>query len=321
MPDNRPPCRSSYVVVLTLLLVSILGNSAFSQPGNANDDVGRIHFGDVIDVDFIGSIEHDWRGTLTPDGFLNGLDELSGQISGLCREPRELATEIETIYSAILRSPKVVVTIIDSSQRPQARIDGSVRTPSRISVRRIVRLNEIIALAGGLTDDTSGEIEIIRPARLSCAGGLGNDSSVRVIKLSDHLKGIDDADPIVSSGDMIEVRRAVPIYVYGAVQSPRALVFRDGMTLQKAIDAVGGRSKNADMTRVVILRRGSQGVETITISATDAKKGIFPDETLRIFDIIIIPSRGDAEIKFPPVLPGQLPPRPENDMPLIVIEK
>lgn len=319
--SNRWHLRFDVIAKLLVFLLFLSILPVFPQTETEDDELGRIHFGDVIDVDFIGSIEYDWRGSLTPDGYLDGLDELSGQISGLCREPAELAKEIERIYSTMLRSPQVVVTIIDKSKRPIAKIDGAVRSASRLSIRRKARLNEVLSMAGGLTDDASGEIEILRPAKLSCNGDSGNEGSLRIIKVSDHLKGDEDANPYIYSGDLIDVRRAVPIYVFGAVQVPRALIFREGMTLQKAIDAVGGRGKNADTSRVVILRRGPQGLETVAIQATDPKKGIFPDEILQVFDIIVVPSRGEAELKFPPVLPGQSSPRPEGELPLLIIDR
>ena len=103
-----------------------------------------IHLGDVIDVDVIGSTEYDWRGTITPEGFLDAFDQIAKQVFALCRSEDEIAAEIAIEYGRILREPSVRVSIIDRSNRALARIDGAVRTPYRFRIQRPVRLNELI---------------------------------------------------------------------------------------------------------------------------------------------------------------------------------
>src|SRR5215218_6200785 len=53
-----------------------------------------IHTGDLIDVDIVGSTEYDWRGKLTPEGFLNGINFVEEPIYGLCRAEEEVAAAV-----------------------------------------------------------------------------------------------------------------------------------------------------------------------------------------------------------------------------------
>lgn len=175
-----------------------------------------VHLGDVIDVDVIGSTEYDWRGPITPEGFLDGFDQIAKQIFALCRSEDEIAADIATEYGRILREPKVRVSIIDRSNRALARLDGAVRTAYRFRIQRPVRLNELIVHAGGITDGASGEIQIQRPKNLSCEGfDRGTDDTarpaVKVIKISDLLKGIEESNPTVLSGDIVTILEAYPI--------------------------------------------------------------------------------------------------------------
>ena len=66
-----------------------------------NEELNLLHFGDLLDVDVVGSFEYDWRGTLTPEGFINGLDALENRIYGLCRSEEDVAKDIAAGFSKI----------------------------------------------------------------------------------------------------------------------------------------------------------------------------------------------------------------------------
>ncbi|HLM60437.1 MAG TPA: hypothetical protein VK308_06525, partial [Pyrinomonadaceae bacterium] len=135
---------------------------------NSKKESNPVHPGDLVEVDVIGSIEYDWRGTLTPEGFLEGGDYIENPIYALCRNEEEIALDIAKAYGKILRDPKVVVRILDRSNRPLALLYGAVKTPQRFQLKRPVFLNELLIVAGGLTEKISGEIQIFRPKNLSC---------------------------------------------------------------------------------------------------------------------------------------------------------
>src|SRR5215204_3524894 len=133
-----------------------------------NHPADLIHFGDLVEVDVIGSYDYDWRGSLTPEGFLDGLDNIPSQIYGLCQAETDLAGVIQKELEKTLREPKVTVRILDRSNRAVAFLSGAVRSPKRFQIKRRVYLNELLVLSGGITDRSSGEISIFRPANLNC---------------------------------------------------------------------------------------------------------------------------------------------------------
>ncbi len=65
-----------------------------SSPEILKSAADLIHRGDLIEVDVVGSVEYDWRGTLNPEGFLNGIDYTENPIFALCRSEEEIAAEI-----------------------------------------------------------------------------------------------------------------------------------------------------------------------------------------------------------------------------------
>lgn len=298
---------------------------AQSAPNPQIDGVRTIHFGDLIDVDVVGSVEYDWRGTITPEGFLKGIDFVEDPIYGLCQTEEAVARQIEKAYGKLLREPRVVVRILDRSGRPVSVLYGAVKTPQRFQIQRSVRLNELIILSGGLTERASGEIQIFRPQYMSCgtvrdsqennAAGGGekretlvstrreNDGSTYIdINITDLLKGKPEANPLILTGDIVTIQEAAPIYVIGGVTNPKQISSRAKLTVSRAVAAAGGLTKDADPKKATIFRRSGRETKVIEVDleAIGAEKA--QDETLQAYDVIEVPQRGKEKRKFPPVL-------------------
>src|SRR6476660_1623127 len=73
-----------------LLLLLSLSDQIFSQVQPANE-TDLVHYGDVVDVDVVGSLEFDWRGKLNPEGYLDGFNGFGEPVLGLCRSESEIA--------------------------------------------------------------------------------------------------------------------------------------------------------------------------------------------------------------------------------------
>lgn len=293
--------RTTRVAILLILLSLTQLNTVFSQES-------RIHYGDIIDVDFVGGFEFDWRGGLTPDGFVDGLDSVDGPIYGLCSTEAELAAAIKKAYGKILRDPEVIVRIVDRSSRALVRLNGAVKAPARLKVMRPVTLRELIIVSGGFTDSVSGEISIFRPKNASCgdssSGGNTSQSNplqTITVKISELLKGLPSANPLILSGDIIEVRQAPVVYVIGAVNNPRPIFSREQLSITRAIATAGGLAKEADGKKVTIIRREGSEQKNLEIDLARVKRGEADDEILKPFDIIDVASKGGVKRKFPPI--------------------
>ena len=310
-PDNS---RSRHVAfgIVTVVLTVFLPVSHFAQkPNSPTPEPSRqrslVHYGDLIDVDVLGGYEFDWRGTITSEGNLDGLQTFDEPVYALCRTEKEIAFDVAKAYSKILRDPKVEVRIIDRSNRALARVDGAVRTPTRFSIRREVSLRELIVMSGGFVSGASGEINIIRPANLSCdkpsddsGAGRDNRSTALNIKISELLSGKSSFNPIILSGDIVTVSRAHPVYVIGAVSNPGAIFATTELTVSRAIATAGGLTDEASGETVAIFRRTASEMSKIELDLTRIKRGEVEDITLRSFDIIDVPAKGGAKRLYPP---------------------
>lgn len=306
---------------LILAAVFFQGLVLSQEPDKKTQNDNLIHLGDLIDVDILGSVEHDWRGTLTPEGFLNGLDYIEEPIYALCKGEEEVAQLVAKAFSKLLRDPKVVVKILDRSNRPNSLIYGAVKSEQRLQIKRPVNLNEIIILSGGFTEKASGEIQIFRPENLSCKAenpvsdtenkdSLAREKFVTTsqekgknyfnIKISDLLAG--RANPQILSGDIITVLEAEPIYIIGGVGTPRKISSRSQTTLLRAIAAAGGFSKDADTAKVTIFRRAGRETKIIEADYEKIKAEQAEDIVLQAFDIVDVGVKGRGKSKFAPFI-------------------
>lgn len=265
-----------------------------------------IHLGDVIDIDFLGSVEYDWRGSLDSEGFLSQLPYAEHSIFGLCRTESELAAEIAENYKKVLRQPEIVVRVVDRSARQPAVLLGAVRTQMRLQIERPVRLNELVVVAGGITERASGEVSIFRPANLSCGGRQENQAQSATIKvnLAELLAGKDDANPFIRTGDVVTVEEAKPIFVTGAVAAPQTVLFRGQITLSRSLASAGGLSKNGDGAKITIYRRSGAETKIIAADFEKIRKKMAEDVALEAYDIVEVEQKGSGKSKRPPTVAG-----------------
>lgn len=320
------------LAVITMSSVSMANAQTISRP-IARD---RIHLGDVIDVDVIGSFEFDWRGSLTPEGFLDNFDKVDDQIFALCKTEDELAATIREKYSRILRDPLINVKIIDKTGRPYALVTGAVFKPQRYAVNRDVRLSELIIRSGGITDNSGGEIHIFRPPGASCdpADSVSFDETENKvapvkpsnspqninIKISDLISGDVSANPLIKSGDIVTVTRAYPIYITGGVNNPAVLTYREGLSLSRSIAMAGGVSKGATVSDVTLFRKETDGVITRKFDLAEIIAGRSEDIELKPYDVIEVGQKGREPRTHPPVVENYSP-NDENSakFPLFII--
>jgi protein involved in polysaccharide export with SLBB domain len=289
-----PILHFALIIVASLCYIP----NTFGQAVDPGDE--KIHHGDLIEVDELGGFDYDWRGRLNPEGFLDGFAKIVNPVNGLCKTPAQLADAIREIYAKSLRDPKVIVRILDRSQRPEAILDGAIRQPMRLQIRRTVRLSELAVISGGFTDRGSGEITVLRPPNQSC-DSTASTTTVTKVRISEILSGDQAANISIRSGDIVTVESVEPIYVIGGVNRPGKVDWREGSTLSRVVAAAGGVSDRGVSGTVSIFRRQASGSVVIDVDLDRVVRGTDKDVEIRPFDIIDVPIRGEPKRSSPPV--------------------
>jgi polysaccharide biosynthesis/export protein len=288
--------------------------------------------GDTLDVRVFGLPEMNWQGEVTSDGTIT-LPFIDTPIMAQCRSEKEVQKDIVTGYTKFLKSPQISVRITNRSSRSPATVYGAVKVPSRVSMLRSVRLNELIAVSGGLTERANGTIQVFHTEKVLCPSTTDEEEPIyddngsiilKLFKINDLYSGKPESNPLIRPGDVVTVMEAEPIYIVGGIATNQPVLMRDGLTLTDALAQVGGVIQDAKITDIKIHRATKPGAtislrERTTIKADlkaiAAKKA--DDVLLQPYDIIEVPmkSRWTPEIFGRDLLGGLLGILPRSNLP------
>jgi polysaccharide biosynthesis/export protein len=275
--------------------------------------------GDVLDVRVFGNPELNAMVDVDGDGNISSLPFLETPIHAKCRTEKEVQKDITAAYAKYLKSPQISVRISERKSRQPVAVWGAVRQASRIQTIRTLRLNEIMAAVGGVTERAAGTVQILHTEPVMCpAPGEEADAApidgtkipFLIVKLSDLKAGKAEGNPVIRPGDYIIVTEAEPVYVTGSVVAPREVSLRDQLTLTGAIAMAGGVRREAKSNDVRIIRQkpGTQQQETIKADYLAIKRNQKPDILLQPYDVIEV---GETSLlspkRWPELFGGTLP--------------
>ncbi|HEY6803292.1 MAG TPA: polysaccharide biosynthesis/export family protein [Pyrinomonadaceae bacterium] len=259
--------------------------------------------GDVVDIRVFGQPDLSSTAQVDGDGNLNSLPFLESPIMAKCRSEKDIQKDIAAAYAKFINNPQVSVRISERNSRQPATVFGAVRQPTRVEMKRKVRLNELMAVSGGFTERAAGTIQILHTEPLMCpepgeeaesAPIDGTKIPLQIVRVSDLRAGKVEANPVIRPGDYILVTEAEPVYITGSVVSPSGIYLREQLTLSRALAMVGGTRKEAKNSEVKIYRQkvGSVEQEVLTFDYAAIKKNQKPDVLLMPYDVIEVPEAG-----------------------------
>lgn len=230
------------------------------------------------------------------------VEELSGPVSidadGLIRLPlvgavavgglttSQIEGRLAERYSAnLLQDPQVSVAVEEFGSQPVS-VLGAIKGPGVLQLQGTRRLSDVIAMAGGLSEQAGERILITRP---------GADEAAPPLEISVPVKqmlapGADSKyNPWIWPHDTIQVETAGLVYVLGSVNRPGGFPIKDQeqITALQAMSLAEGSKPTASLQRAQIIR-GLDKTE-IAISVKDVIKGKAPDPILLPNDILYIP--------------------------------
>ena len=259
--------------------------------------------GDVLDVRVFGQSDLNTQAEIDGDGNISSLPFLEKPIRAQCLTEKEVQKAIATAYAAYIKNPQVSVRISQRNSRPPATLYGAVRNPMLVTMMRRVRLHELIARSGGVTERASGTVQVIHTQAEMCPEPgevaikpVSATSSVDSQMESFKLKELGNAsgDPFIRPGDVVIVTEGEPVYVTGAVLAPQPVFMKDQLTLGRAIAMAGGPQRLANTGEVHIYRKkdGIIGQEDLKYNYDAIRRGREKDVLLQAYDIIDVRNSG-----------------------------
>jgi len=201
---------------------------------------------------------------------------LAGAVSVKGLSPVEAGQRVERALTEgkYLLNPHVSITVAQSrSQRVS--VLGEVRAPGRYVIESNTTIFDLLAQAGGGTEDCADTVYVLRPG--------ANGGVVRYpvdLKALTHGVGAGTTVPTLRGGDSVFVPRAERFYIYGEVAQPNMYKLEPGMTVIQAIARAGGITLRGSPRRIEVRRQGQNGL-TVTTHAelTDAVRA---DDVLHV---------------------------------------
>ena len=257
--------------------------------------------GDTLDVRVFGQPEMNWQGEVDSDGNLSSLPFVDKPIPARCRTDKDVEKDIRAAYSKILKKPDVSVRVTGRNSRAPAYVFGAFQLPQQIQMMRRVRLNELFARSGGTTERSNGKIQIMHTEPVMCPepgeeteNAANFQPTFKIYNVADLKAGIEESNPYIRPGDVVQALEAEPVYINGNVNSPQGIFMREGLTLSAAIAMVGGVRKEAKQSGILVYRidPNSKFRERLVFDLQAIKKQKAEDPFLKPYDIIEVPEAG-----------------------------
>lgn len=316
--------RITTVVAVALCTVA----AAFAQTIVPVSDTNRGYLigpGDVLTIKALGEPAFDIEKINVDEEGKLYIPYVETPVVAKCKTERELQAEVARAWSKYLKNPQVNLRVTERLSRPPVSVYGEVTKQSQFDLTRRVYLLEIISVAGGVTDKSSGVIQVFRTRPPVCSGpddtnnwiiNADTDLGVpsRMFSIAALRQGREEANPEILPGDIIVVQKAAAVYVTGEVIKPGELgIPEGGLPVTQAIAMASGQTREAKMKDVKIYRRkpGQPQPEMIVANVERIKKGEMKDVMLEPGDIVEVGKapKGfmDYLIEFATGVPNRIP--------------
>lgn len=261
----------------------------------------RIGPGDVLDVRVARAPELSRDAVRVDQRGMIRMPMLNDDIQAACLTEGEVAANIAKLYLEYKREPHVDVFVKEFQSQPVAVI-GAVRGPAQFKLQRPVRLSELLSLAGGPSDVAGQTVQVVHAGKPSLcdqsANAEGDSAAFVSYKLSDTLRAVPEANPLVRPGDLIQVPIADQVYVLGNVLRPLAIPLKEPLTISRAIAIAGGTAPSTKKDKVRIIRQlpGSTAKQEIRVDLTAIEKNKAEDVLLLANDVVDVPASAAKSI-------------------------
>lgn len=261
-------------------------DSAWLKPPTSEFRLGP---GDKVDVELLGNGDGPQPALVGPDGkiYFNLISGL--KVWGLTlAQSRDLLQEQ---LSHFYKNPRVSVTLREV-RSARVWVLGRLNTPGIYPMEAPMTVVDAIARAGGLyTAQFTGTTEELADLQHSFLLRHGKFLPVNFSRL------IHDGDlsqnVYLEPDDFVYLPSALSteVYVLGAVTEPRAVSFKNQVTLSSAIANARGTVPDAYLREVVIIRGSLTEPHYAVVNFLDILKGRAPEVRLQPRDIVYVPDR------------------------------
>lgn len=244
-------------ILLLFLSLLMVGTAGWAWAGSY-----VIGAGDVLKVSVWGVPELSVQITVRPDGKITL--PAAGDVVAAGMEPARLGRELTHILGRFVKKPIVTVTV-EKITNNRIYLSGGGVTPQVIDLPRYTSLFRLLCSVPDIQKGDLRHAYVVRDGKkiFSNFYDLFN-------------KGAFSEDIELKPDDIVFIPSNEPnkIYVTGAVNAPKYIVYRQGLKLLDAILEAGGFNKYAKESNVIVIRKNNHGgLEKLRVNMKDVVDG------------------------------------------------
>jgi len=221
----------------------------------------RVRLGDRLQVSVWGEPALTSDVVVMPDGTVSL--QLIGVHDVVGKTVRALTSEVQQAYQRYFKDPKVSLSCIPRTP-PHVYVEGSVLRAGPVEYDPRLRLLDYVALVGGPTPGA----DLTRVMVTSVSGSEVHRTAVDISAPS-AIEG-PRSNPPLRAGDTVWVGRALPVSVVGAVRSPGAFDYQQGLRLSDYVGMAGGPTERARMHKTVLKQTGGGTGRALIVNLSSA---------------------------------------------------
>lgn len=256
---------SLFVTVLTLIIVNV---------SLAEEDKDyRISFGDVLEISVWGQDDLKRKVEVSHQGEFTF--PLLGRVQAGGLTVFELEKRMRNgLADRFLVNPQVSVNVAVSTGR-KVFVLGEVRRPGTYQLAGRFNLLQLLAEAGGLTDNAARTVTIVRSSSEVDGQEKGKLATVehpnRVFTLDLRKVTADGTGGqfVLLAGDTIYVPEVQKFFVIGEVKRSGEFKWEDGITVRQALSMAGGPTEKGAPSRTEIVRSSEGSEKTLQPNMND----------------------------------------------------
>lgn len=227
---------------LAVVLLGLLASVAWGKDYAIGD-------GDVLQISVWGVPELTVAVTVRPDGKITL--PAAGDVTATGLSPAQLSTRLTEVLGQFVKKPVVTVSVNQITNN-RVYVSGGGSGPAVVPLSGRTSLLKLLCRLENLSNADLRRAYIIRD---------GQRIDADFYRL--FVKGDISHDVILQPEDVLflPTQELNKVYVTGAVQEPKYIFFREGMTVLDAILEAGGFGEYAKQNDVLVLRKSSEEIE------------------------------------------------------------
>ncbi len=241
-----------------------------------------IESGQIVSVNFVKYPDFSRTTVVSPDGRTHLPPAGMTAAAGLTAEQLS-GSAAKKIEDSFLKSA-VQVSAKDFDPEKRVALIGCVKNEGVYGFAAGMGCYELVSRSGGFAAGADKRSVLIHRMTKKSRKKLSFD----IAAFAESSEPVDDFH--LEPGDVVEVRKILPAYVFGEVRAEGFYRVKESTGLAQMLTTAGGLKSRANLSKIFLIREEEGQNMKRTFSLNEIKNGLVPDPAVREGDLIHVPA-------------------------------